>query len=222
MKTALGLWVVAVLFVANPVLAQEDKGVQTSGDQPAPLVIASDSGPKIRFQIGADAFGGMSGIDFMGGVNATFLYPIMDLLWIGLRPSLHYTMLSDSLYDTVWMHADVVAHVNIIHDPIRLYVVASGGYSFAADGDLYDKLAHGFSVMGGLGAAWQPEDSSVGLFCELGFRYGTARAETSKLVLGENGKPVFDSETFSYTTETYDRSFELASIFVNVGLTVSP
>lgn len=223
MKTTFSFVLFSVLFLTQPAFSQEPDGqLKPSQDHAAPLMIASDSGPKMQFQVGADAFGGMSDMDFVGGFNATFLYPIIDLLWVGLRPSLHYGMISDSPYDTIWMHADVITQINIIHDPVRLYVVTSGGYSFAADGDLYDKLAHGFSVMHGIGVAWHPADSSVGLFLETGFRYARASAETSQLVLDDRGKPVFDSVSFSYTTESYDRTFDLTSLFVNVGLAVSP
>lgn len=223
MKKASSILSLAFLFFANFALAQEPvHGQEGDPDQAAPLLVASDSGPKIEFQVGADAFGGMSNMDFVGGANVTFLYPIIDLLWVGIRPSLHYGMSSDSPYDTTWMHADAIVQVNIINEPVRLYALASGGYSFAADRDLYDKLAHGFGLSAGAGLTWHPEDSSVGLFLELGFRYANASASTSRLLLDDKGHPEFDFQSFSYKTETYDRTFELSTIFVNLGLTVSP
>ncbi len=223
MKIVFSFVLFSCWILSSPAYSQESPvGENPDSDRPAPLVIASDSGPKIQFQVGADAFGGMSDMDFVGGFNATFLYPVLELLWIGVRPSLHYGMVSDSPYDTTWMHADVITQVNIIHDPVRLYGLVSGGYSFAANGDLYDKLAHGFSASGGIGIAWQPEDSVVGLFLELGFRYASATAEASRLLLDDRGKPVFDGESFSYNTESYDKTFELRTMFVNVGLIVSP
>jgi len=236
MKIPLWLSVMFALLLAGPVAAQEDdpptdKGESAPAEQaqppaetaPAPLVVAREPGPRIEFQIGADAMGGgMAGIDFIGGVNATFVYPVLDLLWVGIRPGLHYAMVEDSPYDETWLNADAILEFNILHDPVRLYALVSGGYASALDTDYYNDLAHGYGAAGGVGVAWKPEDSQVGLFLELGFRYGAATKRSTRLVLDADGEPIYEPETLTWQSEDYDRKFELTVFTINVGLTVSP
>ncbi len=235
MKTNPWLLLLAGLLVAGPVLAQSDappadekdaseEGARPTGEtRPAPLVIAETAGPKIEFQIGADLMGGgMADLEFIGGVNATFVYPVLDLLWVGIRPGLHYAMIEDSPYDQTWLNADAIFELNILHEPVRLYALVSGGYAFALDTDHYNDLAHGYGAAGGVGVAWAPEDSKVGLFLELGFRYGAATKRSTRLVLDDNGDPIYEPETLTWQSEDYDRKFELTAFTINVGLTVSP
>ena len=203
--------------IAVPAVAQD---AEDSGS--APLVIASDSGAKIEFQVGADLFGGgMDDVDFIGGVNATFVYPVFDWFWVGIRPSLHYLFLSDSPYDETWTHADVAMHFNILNDPVRVYALVAGGYAFALDSDTPD-LSHGYSVAGGVGVAWRPDDSILGLFCEIGFRYGAASSDVSQLVLDPSGNPIYDEANMIWETEIVERDFELMTVTINLGLTISP
>lgn len=188
----------------------------------APLVIASDSGPRIEFQVGADLFGGgLSGVDFIGGVNATFVYPVLDLLWVGIRPALHYVFMDDSDYRETWMHADAVLQLNLLHEPVRLYFLLAGGYAFALDSNIPD-LSHGFSALGGLGVAWRPAESRLGMFCELGFRYGSASVDATRLALDERGRPVYDEAATAWVVEDFEQHFELMALTVNLGLTYSP
>ncbi len=210
--------VLAVLVACMPCPAQEEEQ-ETS---PAPLLMASGDGPKIEFQVGVDAFGGVGGTEFIGGVNATLVYPVIDLLWVGIRPALHYLLVEDSPYDETWTHADALVQVNFLNEPVRLYGLAAGGYSFALDNDFYEGLAHGWNVQGGLGVAWQPEDSSVGLFLELDFRYASATRESTRLVFTDEGEPIYIEDSLSWQTESYDRHFELIAFTINIGLTISP
>jgi len=236
MRTAFWLSIALAVLLAGPALAREgdqpsQKKVPAPAEQarpvgqtePAPLMVAREAGPKIEFQIGADFFGGgMAGLDFIGGVNATFVYPVLDMLWVGIRPGLHYALVENSPYDETWMHADAIVQLNVLRDPVRLYVLASGGYSFALDTDHYNDLAHGYSAAGGLGVAWKPADANLGLFCELVFRYGAAVKQSSRLVLDQDGHPIYEPDTLTWQSETYDRKFELTAFTFNVGLTVSP
>ncbi len=189
----------------------------------APLVVAAAGGPRVEFQIGADAFGGgLAGVDFIGGVNACFTYPVLDWLQLGLRPALHYSFVDDRPYDETWMHADVALQFNLLHEPVRLYLLAAGGYALAVDTDLYQGAAHGWSALGGAGVAWRPEGSAVGLFAELGFRYGAAARDTEQLARDERGRPIYQPETLTWQTEQVERSYELLALTVNIGLTISP
>ena len=244
MKVEILLPILLSLLLAVPVAAQDDapaaeekeapaekkeapavtEEAEPAGETaPAPLVIAEEAGPKIEFQIGADLMGGgLAGLEFVGGVNVTLVYPVLDLLWVGIRPGLHYAFVDDSPYDETWLNADAILQFNILHDPVRLYALVSGGYAFALDTDHYNDLAHGYGAAGGIGVAWKPEDSKVGLFLELGFRYGAATKESTRLVLDEDGDPIYEPDTLSWQSEDYDRKFQLTAFTVNVGLTVSP
>ncbi|MBN2494176.1 MAG: hypothetical protein JXR96_06275 [Deltaproteobacteria bacterium] len=206
------------LLAALPAAAADQEN-----QEKAPLVLASGQGPRIEFQIGADAFAGLGlgGADFIGGVNASLTYPVLDLLWVGIRPALHYVML-DEPYDATWMHADALVQVNALHAPVRLYGLVAGGYSFALDTDIYAGAAHGFSVLAGAGVAWQPADFPVGLFAELTFRYGLASRGKTQLVRDAEGEPIYDAETLTWQTEEVTQDFELLALTVNLGLTISP
>lgn len=204
--------------------AEAPPGPAPGGEtRPAPLVVAAGGGPRVEFQIGADAFGGgLAGVDFIGGVNVCFTYPVLDWLQLGLRPALHYTFVDDRAYDETWMHADVALQFNLLQQPLRLYLLAAGGYAFAVDPDLYQGAAHGWSALGGAGVAWRPEGSTVGLFAELGFRYGAAGRDVEQLLRDERGQPIYEPGTLTWQTEQVERSYELLAFTVNIGLTISP
>ena len=184
----------------SPETRNRARGGETS---PAPLVMAVEKDKGLTFQIGADAFGGLAlgGAQFVGGVNATLVYPVIDLLWVGIRPSLHYVYDEDSEYEVTWFHPEVAVQVNFLHDPLRVYLLAAGGYAAALDGDLYRGLAHGWGVLGGLGVSWQPQ-GELGLFLELGFRAGAAGKQETVLDLDAEGNPqcVDQQECLSYLT----------------------
>jgi hypothetical protein len=194
-----------------------------AGDQqPAPLVMAEGGEIHyLNFQIGADAFGGPSqgGVNFIAGVNATLLYRICDLLWVGIRPALHYGYREGTPYEATWLHADAAFHLNFLQEPVRLYVVGAGGYTAALDGDLYRGLAHGWSVFGGLGTAWR-FDGPLGLFIELGFRGAGAKRDETVLDLGLNGEPQCTSRLtcLDYKTKIVTRDLGLTVFTINIGL----
>jgi len=175
----------------------------------------------LAFQIGADAFGGPSqgGVEFIAGVNASLLYRLCDMLWLGIRPALHYGYREGTPYEATWLHADAAFHFNILHDPIRLYVVGAGGYTGALDGDLHGGLAHGWSIFGGLGADWR-FDGPLGLFIELGFRGGQAKRDETVLDLDADGNPQCTSQLtcLAYKTKTVTRDLGLTVFTINIGL----
>jgi hypothetical protein len=216
--------ILAVAFGALTAAAQEP----LPETRPAPLTMATGEKPfQLAFQIGADGFGGLvvGGIDFIGGLNATLIYPLGDLLYAGIRPGLHYVYREDTDYEAAWFHPDVIVQLNVLHDPVRVYVFASGGFAVALDGDLYPGIAHGFSAAGGLGVSWRAA-GPWGLFGELGFRYGSASQEQSMLVLDANGKPQcvenVDNGCLEYVRENVTREFELTAFTVNIGVVYEP
>ncbi len=224
MKKLIVSTVILALAIGIPAVAQEPP----PETRPAPLAVATGEKPfQLAFQIGADGFGGLviGGIDFIGGLNATLIYPIGDLFYAGIRPALHYLYREDSDYEATWFHPDVIFQVNILHDPVRLYAFASGGFAVAIDGDLYPGIAHGFSAAGGLGVSWRAK-GPWGLFAELGFRYGSASLDQSMLVLDANGKPkcveYVDNGCLEYVREVVTRDFELTALTVNVGVVYEP
>ncbi len=218
MKKILLSFALAVVAVAPPAQAQP----AVDDQHLAPLVMAAGGETRyLNFQIGADAFGGPSqgGVNFIAGVNATLLYRVCDLFWVGIRPALHYGYREDSSYEATWLHADAAFHFNILKEPVRLYVVGAGGYTAALDGDLYRGLAHGWSVFGGLGAAWR-FDGPLGLFIELGFRGAGAKRDETVLDLDPNGDPQCTSRItcLDYKTKTVTRDLGLTVFTVNIGL----
>ena len=212
--------ILAVALGASLVAAQEPPETK-----PAPLTMASGGKDlELAFQVGAAGFGGLviGGIDFIGGFNATMIYPIGDLFYAGIRPGLHYIYKEDTDYEVTWFHPDVIFQLNVMHDPVRVYVFGSGGFALALDGDLYSGIAHGWSAAGGLGVSWKP-DGPWGLFCELGFRYGSASQDQSALLLDANGNPQCeDAECQEYQRETVTRDFDLTAFTVNIGVVFEP
>lgn len=192
--------------------------------RPAPLVVAADEArARLVFQFGADAMGAMGGMDFIAGVNASLLCPVTDLFWVGIRPSLHYGFPDDSVYEVTWFHPEAAFHVNLLHQPLRLYVLGAGGYSFALDSDLYTGVADGWSAMVGLGASWRPGGGHWGLFAEAGYRLAFGSQKQEQLVLDEQGEPqCVDEECLHYLTETVDREFELNTLMFNLGVIFRP
>jgi hypothetical protein len=237
MRTNLVPIAILVILAGNPALhAEEEKTgeksaapvVETAPEQirPAPLMVASgDETTFLNFQFGADLFGGppQGGVEFVGGVNASLLVKVMDLLYVGIRPALHYLYVEDSPYEVTWFHADIAFHLNILHDPVRLYVLGAGGYSAALDGDLYKGLAHGWSVLGGVGVSWQFE-GPFGIFLEAGFRGGAASQDETVLDLDDNGNPQCTSrlECLSYKTKEITRDFDLTVFTINIGIIYAP
>ncbi len=177
------------------------------------------------FQFGADAFGGLAqgGTSFIAGVNASLLWPLWDLVWVGVRPALHYSYDESSPYESTWLHIDAAVQVNIIHRPVRVYGLLAGGYLGALDGDLHRGLADGWSVLGAVGVAWK-FSGALGIFLELGFRGGRATQPGERVLdLDDQGRPqCADAECQSYLMEEVDRSFELTAFTVNLGVTYAP
>jgi hypothetical protein len=191
---------------------------QSRAKEPSPIP-ASDRAKNLVFQMGADAFGGgLSDVTFIGGGNVTILYPALRRLWVGLRPSAHLIVQKDSDYDVAWFHPDVAAHFNLLHDPVRLYLLGAVGYSLAIDTDLYGGVAHGWSASGGVGAAWRPRGGPLGIFAELAFRGGHASRDQSELVLDASGKPICDDDCQIWQVHKVSREFDLVAITVNLGL----
>lgn len=215
-------FLVLALAFGIPTAAAQEPPPET---RPAPLAVAAGEKPfRLAFQIGADGSGGLAigGIDFIGGVNATLVYPIGDLFYAGIRPALHYVYSEDSDYEATWFHPDVIVQLNILRDPVRLYVFGSGGFAVALDSDLYPGIAHGFSAAAGVGVSWKAE-GPWGLFAELGFRYGSASQEQSALVRDANGNPQCeDAECQTYLREDVTRDFELTALTVNIGVVYEP
>lgn len=221
MKKSLITLAIVVALVAPMAFAQE-----APETKPAPLTMASGGKPfELAFQIGASGFGGLAigGIDFIGGLNATLMYPIGDLFYAGIRPGLHYVYKEDSDYETTWFHPDVIFQFNFLRDPVRVYLIGFGGFAVALDGDLYPGIAHGFSAGGGVGVSWRAE-GPWGLFCELGFRYGSASLEQNMLDLDDTtGKPVCaDDECQTYERVDVTRDFELTAFTINIGVVYEP
>jgi hypothetical protein len=223
MKTLLSSIVILALAFGIPAAAQEPPETK-----PAPLTMASgEKDLELAFQVGATGFGGLviGGIDFIGGFNATLMYPIGDLFYAGIRPSLHYVYKEDADFETTWFNPDVIFQVNFMHDPVRIYLVGYGGFAVALDGDLYPGIAHGFSAGGGVGVSWKAE-GPWGLFAELGFRYGSASQDQSALVLDANGDPQCvpnpDNECLEYIRENVTRDFELTAFTINIGVVYEP
>jgi len=192
----------------------------------APLVLAADDeNTYLMFQFGADLFGGppQGGAEFIGGINASLMVKVMDLLYVGIRPALHYMYVEDSPYEVTWFHADVGFQVNFLHDPLRLYLVGAGGYSAALDGDLYSGLASGWSLFGGVGVAWKFK-GPLGIFMELGFRGGDASRKDMTLDRDEDGNPQCTSRTecLSYKMKEVTRDFDLTIFTINIGVTYAP
>ena len=225
MRILLSSIVILALAFGIPTATAQEPPPET---KPAPLTMASGGKDlEFAFQIGVDGFGGLviGGIDFIGGFNATLIYPIGDLLYAGIRPSLHYIYKEDTDFETTWFHPDVIFQLNVMHDPVRVYVFGSGGFAVALDGDLYPGIAHGWSAAGGLGVSWKPE-GPWGLFCELGFRYGSASLDQSMLVLDANGNARCvespDDECLEYIREDVTREFDLTAFTVNIGVVFEP
>lgn len=206
-----------LFFLCSPlVLAQTP-----SGTKPAPLMVASGKSHTAVFQFGAEGYGLQGGADYIGGVNASLLFRICDLFWVGLRPSAHYVMLDDSDYDVTWFHPDFTFQVNILHDPVRLYFLGAGGFSVALDTDNYFGTGHGWSALGGVGVAWRGE-SPWGVFAELGFRIGRASDRQTEHVYDENGEAQCVDETcLEYVFGRVTRDYELTVFTVNLGIQYS-
>lgn len=225
MKKLLCSIAIVVVAFGAPMAAAQEMPPET---KPAPLTMATGGKDlELAFQIGADGFGGLviGGIDFIGGLNATLIYPIGDLFYAGIRPALHYVYTEDTDYEATWFHPDVIFQLNILHDPVRVYVFGSGGFSVVLDGDLYPGIAHGWSAAGGVGVSWKAE-GPWGLFCELGFRYGSASLDQSMLVLDANGNPQcvenVDNECLEYIREDVTREFDLTAFTINIGVVFEP
>jgi hypothetical protein len=188
--------------------------------QPAPLMMAKGESQFLSFQFGLDLFGGaaLGNAEFVGGLNMALLYPICDLLWAGIRPAMHYVQLDDADFDVAWFHPDIALQLNVFHAPLRLYVLAAGGFSVASDTDFYQGIAHGWSATAGVGAEWKFENQ-LGLFAELGFRL--AQASGTQQVLSRNaaGQPICtDDECLVWQTEKVTREFELSALTINLGI----
>ena len=177
--------------------------------------------PEVNFQFGADAFGGIGDTRFIGGVNATLVYPVVRRVWVGIRPALHYLVPKDSDFDVAWLHPDLAVHVNLLHAPLRLYALAAGGYSLAVAPDLQGGPAHGWSLTAGVGAAWKWR-GPLGLFAELAFRGGSASRRQNELKRDASGQPICDEECQVYETEEVSRDFRVLAFTVNVGLFFAP
>jgi hypothetical protein len=175
---------------------------------------------RIAFQIGADAFGGI-GARFIGGVNATLVYPVVDRVWAGIRPALHLLVPKDSDLDVSWFHPDLAVHVNFFHAPVRLYALVAGGYSMAVGMGLYGGPAHGFSVAAGVGVAWKWR-GPLGLFAELAFRGGNASKDQTVLKRDQNGDPICEEECQIYQTEAITRDYKISVLTLNLGLVYAP
>ncbi len=129
----------------------------------------------------------------------------IDWVWVGIRPSLHYVYDEDSDYEVTWFHPEVVVNVNFLHDPVRLYFLAAGGYSGALDTDQYGSIAHGWGVLAGVGVAWQGP-CGAGLFGELGFRVGSASRDQAVLSRDENNQPICaDTDCLVWEPEVVSR-----------------
>lgn len=175
----------------------------------------------IAFQIGADAFGGLGEARFIGGVNATLVYPAVDRVWVGIRPALHLLVPKDSDLDVSWFHPDLAIHVNFFHAPVRLYALVAGGYSMAVGTGLYGGPAHGWSVAAGVGVAWKWR-GPLGLFAELAFRGGSASKDQTVLKRDESGKPICEDDCQIYQTEPVTRDYNISALTVNLGLVYAP
>ncbi len=208
-----------VCLAPAPLLANE----APPAGEPAPLAVAADEGPAIEFQIGADVMAGfgLGDAELVAGVNAMFLYPVLDWLNVGIRPSLHYILPDSSPYDMTWLHADLALGFDLLEDPVRLYALLTGGYAFATDTDTYAALAHGGSGMAALGVAWRSE-SNWGVFAELGFRVGSASHDRTRCSLDGGGAPIMDEDTLTCVRESYSHTFEMYAFTVNLGITISP
>jgi len=225
MRILLSSIMILALAFGIPTAAAQEPPPET---KPAPLTMATGEKPfELVFQIGADGFGGLviGGIDFIGGLNATLIYPIGDLFYAGIRPALHYVYSEDSDYETTWFHPDVIFQLNVLHDPVRVYVYGSGGFSVVLDGDLYSGIGHGWSAAGGVGVSWKAE-GPWGLFAELGFRYGSASQDQTALVLDASGNPQCvendHNECLEYIREDVTRDFELTAFTINIGVVYEP
>jgi hypothetical protein len=208
-------------LASTPLLAQEAPPAEPPA--PAPLAVAGDEKPVIEFQVGADVMAGfgLGDAELVAGVNAMLLYPVLEWLSVGIRPSLHYILPESSPYDMVWMHADAAVSFDLLEDPVRLYALLAGGYSFATDSDTYMALAHGGTGLAALGVAWRSE-ANWGVFAELGFRAGQASNDRSRCSLDGAGDPILDEDTLTCVRETYTHTFELYAFTVNFGITLSP
>ncbi|RME24648.1 MAG: hypothetical protein D6806_09260 [Deltaproteobacteria bacterium] len=176
------------------------------------------------FQVGADALGGfdMGGTEFIAGVNFTLMWPLHSMVWVGIRPSLHYSYQTDSVYEATWIHPDVAVQLNLLHQPVRLYGLVSGGYMGALDGDLHRGLADGWSVLAGMGAAWMFSDS-LGVFMELGFRTGSANQADTIVERDEGGNPICaDPECQEFLKADVTKTLSLYAFTINLGLTYVP
>jgi hypothetical protein len=190
-----------------------------AAESSAPLVVAQKRTPRIVFQIGVDGGGlGMGGADGLAGVNASFVFPVLDWLWVGIRPSLHYVFQKDSTFDSSWTQANAIVQFDVLKDPIRLYALVAGGYAMVSNEDLYGGVCHGWNVAAAAGVAWHPDGGEAGLFAELGFVVARAGKDQTVLVYGADGKPIFDETTFRYQTESVHRDFGMTSLTLNIGM----
>ena len=101
MRKLLSSFVILAVAIGAPMAAAQEP----PETKPAPLTMASGGKDlELAFQVGAAGFGGLviGGIDFIGGFNATLIYPIGDLFYAGIRPALHYVYSEDSDYETTW------------------------------------------------------------------------------------------------------------------------
>ncbi|HOX42168.1 MAG TPA: hypothetical protein PK668_01160 [Myxococcota bacterium] len=210
----------SILWLAPAALLAQE--AQPPGE-PAPLALAADDKAVIEFQIGADVMAGfgLGDAELVAGVNAMFLYPVLDWLNVGIRPSLHYILPETSPYDVTWMHADVALGFDFLEDPVRVYGLLAGGYAFANNTDTYVALAHGGSGLAAVGVAWRSE-SNWGVFAELGFRVGQASHDKTRCSLDDAGEPIMDEDSLTCVRETYTNTFELYAFTVNFGITISP
>lgn len=192
--------------------------------QPSHPWIRPDS-KLIVFQLGADAFGGgLGGMDFIGGINGSLLYPLHERFWVGIRPALHYVYPDDSEFEATWIHGDAAVQVNLLRRaPLRLYVLGTAGYALALDGDLYEGGAHGWSASGAVGLAWSIR-GPLGLFAELGFRGGSTSRDQTVHVRDGQGQPVCPPSGFCppWQTEQITRTLSLRALTVNLGLVYGP
>jgi len=210
---------ISIIVVLLGLLSSSAANAQPpDGTKPAPLVVASGKTHTPVFQFGAEGYGFQGGADYIGGVNASLLFRIADIIWVGLRPSAHYVMLEDTDYDVTWFHPDFTFQLNFLHDPVRLYLLGAGGFSVALDTDNYFGTGHGWSALGGVGVAWRGE-SPWGFFAELGFRIGRASDEQNVHVYDANGKPqCVTPECLEYVFERVTREYELTVFTLNIGL----
>ncbi len=219
--SAKACWLVALLLAVPLPAAAEEASAPAAPPEETKLA-ADFSYPS--FQIGADIFGGpsMAGTEFIAGVNATIVFPVLDFLWVGIRPALHYSYSEDNVYETTWLHPDVAVQVNILNQPLRVYGLLAGGYLGALDGDLHGGMADGWSLLAAAGAAWK-YDGPLGIFIELGFRAGSASQGETVLDLDANGQPqCTDLECQSYKKMDVTRTFDLYVFTINLGVCYTP